>query len=333
MAKNDVLPRTPSTPKRKVSMKTTLILILSVLALLLSLGAFISAQLGLHQYQMTRQGLDNLAARETQRVSQMVNVQHAFDQTVKQRLEQLEDHVGQLIEQRDQVSLSQARMHAEQLLQLAQWQVSFNVNGGDAIHLLELADRQLYGYDADSLKPLKATIKNDLMTLKALPQLDIANLLNSLDQLIEEVKQIPVDKPPALHAETSVVEDNTSARLSYWDKLGQSLGKLSNLISVRRVDSQADFLLTPHQTSLAKQVIIAKLIQAQWAVLNGEPAVFTQSLLFSKRVINQLDLLAEQRQSLLLTLDELLNQNIRQKNRLDLTSPPSVKTETSQETV
>lgn len=332
MAKNDVLPRTPSTPKRKVSVKTTLMLILSVLSVLLALGAFISAQWSLRHYQIAKQGLDDLAAIEAQRLSQMVNSQHAFDQTVEQRLQQLEGHVGQLIEQRDQISLSQAKINAEQLLELAQWQVSFNINGGDAIHLLELAEQQLAAYSADSLKPLKATIKNNLVTLKNLPPLNIASLLDSLDELIEKIRQIPVDKPPTISSEKSAVGNSTDTNLSYWEKLKKNLNKLGNLISVRRIDNQADFLLTPCQASLAKQLIVAKLIQAQWAVLNGESAVFKQSLLFSERVIKQLDLVADQKQSLLSSIDGLLSQNIRQKIKLDLASPPALTSETSQET-
>ncbi len=320
MNKNNVLPRSPTPPKRKTSTKNSLVLVFSILALLIAIVAFFTAQLNFHHYQTAKQELANLLLGENQRIEQSNASEQQFRQQISQRLQQSDLKLNRLLQEKQQLSAAQALSNAEALIQLAQWQVAFSLNGGDAIHLLTVATQLLQAYDSPSIVELRDKIKQDIATLQAIPAVDLTLLLASIDDLITKVQSISIIKPPSFESKTTENSDTTVSdkHSSAWDQIQKNLAKLSTLISIRKVDSQADFLLTPHQASLAKQLVLVKLVQAQWAVLSGDPSVFKQSLLSAKSLIDRLDIDNDKKHTMLNAIDTLVKQPVREKQAITL---------------
>ncbi len=322
MTKNDVLPRSPKPPKRHVPVKNTLILVFALLSLFIAIGAFITAQLSFYRYQQARQIVTALEDNENTRINEINTSRLSFKEQVTKRLQTAENNLNQLLQQANQVSASQAQANAQQLLRLAQLQITFNTDAGQALHLLEMANQQIAAYSsAPKIRTLQDAINQDILTLKKVPPINFAKRLSDIDTIIQAIKAAPTVAPPVVNAnKIDTAEKSTHQPLTWQEKINNNLAKLSSLISIRRIDSQADFLLTPDQMTLAKQVAITKLLQAQWAILNGAPTIFKQGLLSAKTVIEQLDLNQDQKTQLSTLLDSLLKTPISEKLAIQLTA-------------
>lgn len=328
MTKNDVLPRTPTTPKRKKPIKNTLMLAFSIISLAIAAVAFITAQITIHQNQSTTQAIAALNQTQVEQWQAINTSQNDFQQRIRNDLAKAQKNIDQLLEQNNTASEAEARMAAEQLIRMAQLQITFTPNTSDAIHLLELAKQQLSTFDSTIITPLKSAIDQDLITLQAIAQTDMTQPLLTIDKIIDEISKIPSIQSPISSFDTQKNSVKNAEATNWKEKLEDNLKKLKSLISVRKLDNENDFLLTPDQASLEKQIAITKLVQAQWSILNGYPEIFKQNILFAKTIINQLDFDADKKSVMLTSLDALLKTAIKTNTAITLTAlPKSAETE------
>lgn len=320
MTKNDVLPRTPTTPKRKKPIKNTLMLVFSITSLAIAAVAFITAQITIHQNQSTTRAITALSQAQAEQWQTISTSQSDFQQQIRNDLAKAQKNIDQLLEQNNTASEAEARMAAEQLIRMAQLQITFTPNTGDAIHLLELAKQQLSPFDSTIITPLKSAIDQDLITLQAVAQIDMTQPLLTIDKIIDEISKIPSIQSPISSSDTQKNSEKNAEATSWKKKLENNLKKLKSLISVRKLDNESDFLLTPDQASLKKQIAITKLVQAQWSILNGYPEIFKQNILFTKTIINQLDFDADKKSVMLTSLDALLKTPIKTNIAITLTA-------------
>lgn len=308
MTKNDILPREPDSPKRKRTSSHIVVLVCALSGLLISIVALISAS----------QKVAILKESEGQQVKQLQRSQLVLASQMEERLQKAEKEIAMLSKEKHETAALQAQFTAERLVRMAQLQLQA---GGDIIaatKLLQLAKAQLSSYDSPEIMPLKNAIAADIVTLHSISSIDRADLLRRIDQLIEQVNAIQVvHVAPKGQVMVPSVNQAAASAASWKNNLEKTLEKLKSLIVIRRIDDNTKVFLAPDQVLLAKQMVVAKLIQVQWAVLNGDAAMFRNALLFARSIIEKLDFPVVGKTEIFAKIDGILQTPV--KNTVDLT--------------
>ncbi|AHF65372.1 MULTISPECIES: uroporphyrinogen-III C-methyltransferase [Pseudomonas] len=276
---------------------------LVILALLLAVAGVAVAGWGVWQLRMLQEG--HLQQRgQVEGIAQQTRVLTENDQELSARLaqfppvDQLEDSrrlVAQL--QGDQQRLSQRLetvlgasrkdwrlAEAEHLLRLASLRLSALQDINSAQALVQGADEILREQDDPGSFAAREQLAKSLAALRSIEQPDRTGLFLQLaalrDQSVQLNRLAPEyeDKGEPLLGVTPDKNDD-----SYWSRWW------SHISHYFRIDFNADKDIRPVLAgqSLAQVRLALSLAieQAQWAALNGEPKVYTQSLLEAKSVL------------------------------------------------
>ncbi len=185
-------------------------------------------------------------------------------------------NIAQLTHEVTHPSAKQTVAEIAYLVQLAHLHLTIKNNTLVAIQILKMLQQQLQSVSSDTLTPLKQAVDQDIIALSAVPQIDLIKLFERLDHLKTEIAALSMQphrsapEPPTI----STLESKT-----WWEKIKHSFSKpLSNLFVIRRVDHPTSPLTEPDQTLFLKENLQLQLVQAQWALLNGEPEAYQSSL-------------------------------------------------------
>jgi len=184
----------------------------------------------------------------------------------------LEALYRELSPSRDDLALSDV----EQILLIANQQLSLAGNVPAALAALQLADGKLANVDRPSLSPLRRALARDVDRLKALPFVDVGAITTKLDQAIAQVdalplardERLPPPKPPAPPpADTP------------WQRLVTDIGnELRSLVRLETSDRPAAPLIAPSQAYFLRENLRLRLIAARIAILARQEASYKSDL-------------------------------------------------------
>lgn len=281
-----------------------------VLVLAVALGG---AAWYLYQHQQARQnemaaqlqsGVD--AAKQAASQVQALRAQADMDQARLQQVEsQLEDAREQLdgLEQALQMLTANGGELAllndmDQLVEIAQQQLTLGGNVGNAIIALETAQARLARAALPVLAPLQQAVNGDLERLRAVPTNDTAQLKSKLDELSRLVSSAPLlvrDQGVVATADDSAVEQayvptEAPADADWWERAwvstqnaaGQSWHlvrhDLRQLVSVRRIDDSNALLISADQAGQLRDNLRLRLMTAKLALMMHQNDIWRTEL-------------------------------------------------------
>lgn len=147
--------------------------------------------------------------------------------------------------------------------------------------LLKSADGSLADMNDPSLLQLRRAIANDISALASVGQMDFDGIILRVNQLTDQVDNLRLaDNTQDDDAPMDETDGELSATLSeWWQNLSKSWHNfMSDFITIRRSDSNAEPLLAPNQDFYLRENIRARLLTAAQAVPRHQNETFKQSL-------------------------------------------------------
>lgn len=164
----------------------------------------------------------------------------------------------------------------EYLLTVANHRLILAQDPDTAIAILETADERIKAIGDMSLLKVRKVIADELLALRAMPEVDVSGLALRVASLINSVEELPLrDKKRIAIA----LNEKADVAPLDWRQIPMALwNDVKSLVQVRRHQQPTEPLLPPEQTQYLYQNLTLKLEQARLAVLQRDTALFRQSL-------------------------------------------------------
>jgi uroporphyrin-3 C-methyltransferase len=165
---------------------------------------------------------------------------------------------------------------AEQTLNIAAQQLQLAGNVRAALTALQSVDARLAQSDGARFLAIRKVLARDIEKLKAAPGVDVAGMTLRLDQILEQVDEMPL----AIEAHAPTTPREEVAPQSVWWKqtLGAAWGEIKQLVRVERLDSRDPTLLAPEQRYFLRQNVKLRLLHARLALLQRDEQAFRNDL-------------------------------------------------------
>jgi len=282
-----------------------------VLVLAVALGGaawYLYQQQQIQQTEMASQLRQN-AESSRQAVSQVQAMRAQVDMD-QARLQQLESQLEAAREQVDGLEQALQMLTAnggelallndiDQLVEIAQQQLTLGGNVANAIIALETAQARLARAALPSLTPLQQAVNGDLERLRAVPTTDTAHLKTKLDELSRLVGSAPLlVRDLGVVAEASAernesqgyVPDEAAPDAGWWEKawvstrnaVGQGWHLVSHdlrgLVSVRRIDDSSALLISADQAGQLRDNLRLRLMMAKLALMMRQDDIWRSEI-------------------------------------------------------
>ncbi len=216
------------------------------------------------------------AADRVAQLEQRVGDNRSRLESLPARMDEMEQAMADL-----QVSSAGARREwlvgeAEHYMELANAQAQLAGNADLAALALQLADRRLRQIDDPAFTPVRRQLSEEITALQGVENVDVEGISLALASLADVVATLPLEEDVA---PGTTAREDIGEELSGIDRAwAATKGAFSNLITVRRTDERLEPLLSPEAEYFLRTNIQLQLQTARLALLQGEPAVFRQSL-------------------------------------------------------
>ncbi|CZJ37852.1 Putative uroporphyrinogen-III C-methyltransferase [Legionella pneumophila] len=182
-------------------------------------------------------------------------------------------------------------LKARYYLELAQINVHWSDNFNTSVALLQQADALLKGMNIPKIFTIRQTIAKEIAHLKSISVVDITGILSQLDAAQAAINNLSiqsvVDQQEVLN---HITKSEESGKTGWRNRLQDSVSFLEKLVVIRRHNENIQPLISPLYESAIKENIRLNLQEAQWAILNNNPAVYqfalNQAIANLKRVFN-----------------------------------------------
>lgn len=167
----------------------------------------------------------------------------------------------------------------ETTLAIANQQLQLTQDTTATVIALENISKRLTAFDRPYLINLKMAVAHDLETLKAVPQLDLANLTVTINSLQNTIDTLPLSAEaysPLSNQKPASIKTDSNATL--WQRLlTSSKDVLSNVISVKRID-KPEPLLTPDQSFFLRENLKLHLMSMKLSLLRHDRITYANDL-------------------------------------------------------
>lgn len=164
-------------------------------------------------------------------------------------------------------------------LELAQINAHWSDNFNTTVALLQQADELLKHINASKIFTIRQAIAKEIAQLKSIPIIDIAGILSQLDAAQLSINTLSIQSLVEQH---EVKNNNStpekSSKTGWRRRMQDSMSFLEKLVVIRRNNENIQPLISPLYESALKESIRLNLQEAQWAVLNNNPAVYQLAL-------------------------------------------------------
>ncbi|HAU1515991.1 TPA: uroporphyrinogen-III C-methyltransferase [Legionella pneumophila] len=183
-------------------------------------------------------------------------------------------------------------LKARYYLELAQINVHWSDNFNTSVALLQQADALLKGMNIPKIFTIRQIIAKEIAQLKSISVVDITGILSQLDAAQAAINNLSiqsvVDQQEVLN---HITKSEESGKTGWRNRLQDSVNFLEKLVVIRRHNENIQPLISPLYESAIKENIRLNLQEAQWAILNNNPAVYqfalNQAIANLKRVFNE----------------------------------------------
>lgn len=179
--------------------------------------------------------------------------------------------------------------HVAYLLNLADLQLRINHNRDAGLKLLNEAATRLDKTSDVTLLPLKQAIKQDTHALHQTKHFNLDHLILQLDQINQSIQSLKLlgSKIKQQHTQTHHSDHQQNKHKTTWyQRLWDNTKHLKDLVVIRHRDQSLKPLLSPETAALLKASIQAKLMQAQWAAIHHQQALYQHSMTQALDLLN-----------------------------------------------
>lgn len=164
----------------------------------------------------------------------------------------------------------------EQLMIIANQQLQLAGNIKPALLALQTADTRLQQLDTPQVTQLRKAIAQNIQQLQSLPQVDIVGMSLKLENLAENIDNLPLVSERHPVTATALRPDWDS---NPWRRLAQEVWQdLKLMVRLERVDRPEPPLLAPDQTFFLRENIKLRLLTARIALLQHDEATYRADL-------------------------------------------------------
>ena len=203
--------------------------------------------------------------REAQAKLALLETRLAESQSQQAALEAL---YREMAPSRDDLALNEV----EQILLIANQQLSLARNVGAALAALQLADGKLARIDRPPLNPLRRAIARDVDRLRALPFVDVTAITVKLDQAIAQIDGLPLAKDERLPPPAA---DTPAPDVPAWRRaLSNIAQELRSLVRLEISDRPPAPLVSPEQAYFVRENLRLRLLSARNAILGRQEATY-----------------------------------------------------------
>lgn len=183
-------------------------------------------------------------------------------------------------------------LKARYYLELAQINVHWSDNFNTSVALLQQADDLLKGMNIPKIFTIRQTIAKEIAQLKSISVVDITGILSQLDAAQTAINNLSIQSVVAQQEVLNHIANSEESGKTGWrSRLQDSVRFLEKLVIIRRHNENIQPLISPLYESAIKENIRLNLQEAQWAILNNNPAVYqfalNQAIANLKRVFNE----------------------------------------------
>ncbi|MFM9183386.1 uroporphyrinogen-III C-methyltransferase [Legionella pneumophila] len=281
---------------------------LSLIISLTSLLAFLAIIVSIYSIQLEKQ-FQNHQLVENKNLTDELERIKAEQNTVQKLLDNNANHLQQIqsgltskidsLNKELQTAMKQKLyqnndwllLKARYYLELAQINVHWSDNFNTSVALLQQADALLKGMNIPKIFTIRQTIAKEIVQLKSISVVDITGILSQLDAAQAAINNLSiqsvVDQQEVLN---HITKSEESGKTGWRNRLQDSVSFLEKLVVIRRHNENIQPLISPLYESAIKENIRLNLQEAQWAILNNNPAVYqfalNQAIANLKRVFN-----------------------------------------------
>ncbi|CZF98813.1 TPA: hypothetical protein JBH59_02050 [Legionella pneumophila] len=282
---------------------------LSLIISLTSLLAFLAIIISIYSIQLDKQ-FQNHQLVENKKLTDELGRIKAEQNTVQKLLDNNANHLQQIqsdltskmdsLNKELQTAMKQKLyqnndwllLKARYYLELAQINVHWSDNFNTSVALLQQADALLKGMNIPKIFTIRQTIAKEITQLKSISVVDITGILSQLDAAQAAINNLSiqsvVDQQEVLN---HITKSEESGKTGWRNRLQDSVNFLEKLVVIRRHNENIPPLISPLYESAIKENIRLNLQEAQWAILNNNPAVYqfalNQAIANLKRVFNE----------------------------------------------
>lgn len=282
---------------------------LSLIISLTSLLAFLAIIVSIYSIQLEKQ-FQNHQLVENKKLTDELGRIKAEQNTVQKLLDNNANHLQQIqsdltskmdsLNKELQTAMKQKLyqnndwllLKARYYLELAQINVHWSDNFNTSVALLQQADALLKGMNIPKIFTIRQTIAKEIAQLKSISVVDITGILSQLDAAQAAINNLSiqsvVDQQEVLN---HITKSEESGKTGWRNRLQDSVNFLEKLVVIRRHNENIQPLISPLYESAIKENIRLNLQEAQWAILNNNPAVYqfalNQAIANLKRVFNE----------------------------------------------
>ncbi|CZG91231.1 uroporphyrinogen-III C-methyltransferase [Legionella pneumophila serogroup 1] len=282
---------------------------LSLIISLTSLLAFLAIIVSIYSIQLEKQ-FQNHQLVENKNLTDELGRIKAEQNTVQKLLDNNANHLQQIqsdltskmdsLNKELQTAMKQKLyqnndwllLKARYYLELAQINVHWSDNFNTSVALLQQADALLKGMNIPKIFTIRQIIAKEIAQLKSISVVDITGILSQLDAAQAAINNLSiqsvVDQQEVLN---HITKSEESGKTGWRNRLQDSVNFLEKLVVIRRHNENIQPLISPLYESAIKENIRLNLQEAQWAILNNNPAVYqfalNQAIANLKRVFNE----------------------------------------------
>lgn len=168
----------------------------------------------------------------------------------------------------------------EQILMIADQQLQLSANVKAALIAMQQADDRLKRMDRAALTGVRRVIGRDMEKLRALPSVDVPDISNQIDDLIDNVDNMPLTQELRLKQETTPAAASApAAGETFWRRLWHELwDEARHLVLIENTQKRALPLLSPSETFFLRENLKLELLSARLALLSRDEASFKHDL-------------------------------------------------------
>jgi len=193
---------------------------------------------------------------------------------------------------------------AEYLLRLASQRLLMERETASALALLNSADQILVRVAEPGLFPIRESLARETAALRAVAHLDVEGVFVKLAALSEQVKSLALLTPEGfVDADDQAAEVASAAEEN--SVFEAALERFNDMVIVRHRDQPLAPLLAPEQHYYIQQNLRLMMEQAQLALLQRSPGVYTRSLEKATSWVDEYFQINKTAQALLVSLREL----------------------------
>ncbi|MPY26626.1 uroporphyrinogen-III methylase [Shewanella psychropiezotolerans] len=218
---------------------------------------------------------------------------------------QLSDRVAKLAQRNPNHWMAE---EAKYLVRMAGNKLWLEKDPSTSASLLKAADDRIESMKDPSLTPLRKALASDIASVSAIKSTDIAGTVLTLDNMIEHLNQLPLNRVDVTNAANRPTSPEMTESIDDWqDNLAKSWKAfMDDFVVIRKRSTDITPILTPDQQWYLVENVRNKLLQSQLALYRQDQVNYRQSLTLARKWIYQyFDLSKAQTKETLAALDAL----------------------------